>query len=288
MGIYRSEKSREMSLALYDRQLSKLGAQFRDIYISTSFGKTHLTETGSSTGKPLLVFHGGNATTAYNLLKCSFLLDDFHVYAVDTIGHPGKSDEVCLSHRGYDYGKWASEVIDGIGFDRIACFGGSFGGGILAKLMCTSPEKVERAVLVVPAGISNAVPVSSAAMLLPLIQYRLTKKEKYLINAALYMALDKALLDEDTKDIIRDSFDNVKIKAAMPSDVSSEKMSRYNSPALVIACEKDCLFPAERVLPRAKKIIRKCRTVKLMGSGHIHLLPRRVKSEIIDFLKKEP
>lgn len=38
---------------------------------------------------------------------CSFLLNDFHIYAVDTIGHSGKSDEVCLSHKGYDYGKWA-------------------------------------------------------------------------------------------------------------------------------------------------------------------------------------
>lgn len=69
-----------------------------------------------------MVFHGGNATTAYNLLMCSFLLNDFHIYAIDTIGHPGKSDEVCLPSKGYDYGKWASEVIDKIGYDRIAYF----------------------------------------------------------------------------------------------------------------------------------------------------------------------
>lgn len=97
------------------------------------------------------MFHGGNATTAYNLLMCSFLLNDFHIYAVDTIGHPGKSDEVCLPSKGYDYGKWASEVIDKIGYDRIACLGGSFGGGILAKLMCVAPQKIEKAVLIVPA-----------------------------------------------------------------------------------------------------------------------------------------
>lgn len=28
------------------------------------------------------------------------------------IGHLGKSDEVCLSRRGYAYGSWVSEVID--------------------------------------------------------------------------------------------------------------------------------------------------------------------------------
>lgn len=80
-----------------------LDKKFEDIYIDTTFGKTHLIETGNFTGVPLLVFHGGNATTAYNLLGCDFLMKDFHIYAVDTIGHPGKSAEVFLSPNNYDY-----------------------------------------------------------------------------------------------------------------------------------------------------------------------------------------
>lgn len=129
--------------------------------ISTSFGETHLIETGNPTGIPLLVFHGGNATTAYNLLACGFLMKDFHIYAVDTIGHPGKSAEVSLSARNYDYGKWASEVISAIGYECICCLGGSFGAGILAKTMCVAPEKIKRAVLYVPSGIKNASAINS-------------------------------------------------------------------------------------------------------------------------------
>ncbi len=284
MGIYKSKAGKRQSLALYDMQLKKLNVPFTDIYVKTSFGKTHLVETGNKAGKPLLVFHGGNSTTAYNLLMCRFLLNDFHVYAVDTIGHPGKSDEVCLSHRGYDYGRWASEVIEGIGYDKISCFGGSFGGGILAKLMCVAPEKVEKAVLLVPAGINNAIPVSSMKMMIPLIQYRITKQEKYLIKTALYMALWENVLDEDTLDILKDSFDNVKTKVGMPTNVEAEKMRRYQSPALVIAGEKDCLFPAARVLYRAKQIIPNCRTVELKESGHMHILPQREMDRIVEFI----
>lgn len=177
MNVYKSIEGKCKSLALYDKQLLKLNMPFSDIYVKTSFGKTHIVETGNRIGKPLLVFHGGNSTTAYNLLMCRFLLNDFNVYAVDTIGHPGKSDEVCLSHRGYDYGKWAGEVIEQIGYDKISCFGGSFGGGILAKLMCTAPEKIDKAVLLVPAVISNAIPISTLAMMIPLLQYRITKLE---------------------------------------------------------------------------------------------------------------
>lgn len=285
MSIYKSKEGRKQSIKLYDEQVKKLNMPYSDIYVETSFGKTHLIEIGNREGKPLLVFHGGNSTSAYNLLICQFLLKDFHVYAVDIIGHPGKSAEVSLSPGGYDYGKWASEVIDQIGYKKIACFGGSFGGGVLAKLMCVAPEKVEKSVLIVPAGINNAFPISSAKMMIPLIQYCATKKQKYLINTALYMALHEEVLDEDTLDIVKDSFDNVKTKVGMPTNVSAEKMENYHAPALVIASEKDCLFPASKVLPRAKQIISDCEVHMLKDSGHMHILPQDKKDRIIEFLK---
>ena len=269
---------------MYKRQ--KLDYPFNDIYVQTSFGRTHLVETGNLYGTPLLVFHGGNSTTAYNLLKCRFLLEEFHIYAVDTIGHPGKSDEVGLSPNNYDYGKWAGEVISSLGYRRIRCIGGSFGGGILAKLMCTCPEKVHKAVLVVPAGIGNALPVSSAKMMMPLIAYRMTKKEKYLKKTALYMALREEVLDEDTLDIVKDSFDHVNTKIGMPSNVSKELMHKCKAPALVMAGEKDCLFPAKKVLPRAKRIIPDCKIHMLKGQGHMHSLTEREEKIIVDFLKE--
>lgn len=286
MSIYKSEKGKIKSLKLYEEQLSKLHMPYKDIYVETSFGRTHLVEIGNRDGEPLLVFHGGNSTTAYNLLMCRFLLDDFHVYAVDTIGHPGKSAEVCLSHRGYAYGKWAGEVIDKIGYESMLCFGISFGGGILAKLMCTAPRKVKKAVLVVPAGIHNAFPLSSVKMMVPLVQYRITKKKKYLVKTALYMALHEEVLDEDTLATVKDSFDNVKTKVGMPTNIESQKLLDYHAPTLVFAGEKDCLFSAGKVLPRAKKIIADCKVHTLKDSGHMHILKQKEKDFIVDFLKQ--
>ena len=119
MGIYKSEKGKKAILSFYEKQLKRMNKKYEDIYIDTSFGKTHLIEPGNMSGNPLLVFHGGNATTAYNLLACDFLMNDFHIYAVDTIGHPGKSAEVSLSPNNYDYGKWTAEVIEKLGFKKI-------------------------------------------------------------------------------------------------------------------------------------------------------------------------
>ena len=75
--IYRSQKGKEEIIKLYDRQLSRLEKPWKDVYVDTSYGRTHIVETGDLSGEPLLVFHGGNATTAYNLLACDFINERF-------------------------------------------------------------------------------------------------------------------------------------------------------------------------------------------------------------------
>lgn len=283
--IYKSLEGKEKILALYDSQLERLERTWSDKWVSTSFGKTHLIETGNLEGIPLLVFHGGNATTAYNLLACDFLLDDFHIFAVDTIGHPGKSAEVSLSARNYDYGKWAGEVISAIGYSSICCFGGSFGAGIIAKTMCVAPEKMERVVLYVPSGIKNAPAINSMSMMFPMIMYWITHKDKWLKKCMLPMAVTEENITSDIYETAKLSINYSKVKTEMPSNVSEKDMMKCKAPTLVMAGERDCLFPAKGVIPRAKRIIQNVSTYLLEDRGHMSSLTDLEKKMIVDFLK---
>lgn len=283
-SIYKSETGKSEILSLYDSQLKRLKISFKDLLVDTSFGITHLIETGNYDGKPLLVFHGGNATTAYNLLACDFLFNEFHIYAVDTIGHPGKSAEVCLSPNNYDYGKWASEVISALGYTSISCFGGSFGAGIIAKTMCVSPEKIDKAVLYVPSGIKNAPAIYSMRMMLPMIMYWITHQQKWLEKCILPMAITNDNIDKDVFETAKCSIDYAKIKTGMPSNVKAIDMSKCKASTLVMAAENDCLFPAMMVIPQAKKIIPNCITYLLRSRGHMNTLTEEEKQMIVDFL----
>ena len=285
MSIYKSEKGKSEILNLYDNQLNRLGILYKDKWISTSFGQTHLVETGNFDGIPLLVFHGGNATTAYNLLTCDFLFKDFHIYAVDSIGHPGKSAEVSLSHINYDYGKWVSDVIDGLGFSKIACFGGSFGAGIIAKAMCVVPEKIDIAVLYVPSGIKNAPSVKNMRMMMPMIMYWITQKDKWLKKCMLPMAVKEENITDDIYETAKLSINYSKIKSGMPSNISKKLIKNYVAPTLVLAAEKDCLFPGKGVLQQSKKIFRNVKTYLLKERGHMSFLTDSEKLMICDFLK---
>ncbi len=285
MSIYKSQKGKEEILALYDEQLKRLETAYKDLWVSTSFGKTHLIETGNAKGEPLLVFHGGNATTAYNLLVCDFLMKDFHIYAIDSIGHPGKSAEVSLSPNNYDYGKWAGEVIEGLGYENICCFGGSFGAGILAKTMCVAPGKVKRAVLYVPSGIKNAPAINSISMMFPMIMYWITHQDRWMKKCMLPMAVTEENITEDIYETAKLSIDYVKVKTGMPSNVREKDMRKCEAPTLVMAAEKDCLFPAKGVLPRAERIIKNVKTYLLEGRGHMSSLRDEEKQMIVEFLK---
>lgn len=285
MTIYRSTTGKEEILALYDKQLKRLENVYSDKWISTSFGETHVIETGNLEGGPLLVFHGGNATTAYNLLACDFLMKDFHIYAVDTIGHPGKSAEVSLSPKNYDYGKWAGEVISQLGYESICCFGGSFGAGIIAKTMCAAPDKVKKAVLYVPSGIKNAPAINSISMMFPMIMYWITHEDKWLRKCMLPMAVTEENITEDIYETAKLSINYSKVKSGMPSDVAEKDMKQCNAPTLVMAAEKDCLFPAKGVIPRAEKIIKNVTTYLLEDRGHMSSLTDKEKQMIIEFLR---
>lgn len=283
-SIYRSEAARRAVLELYDAQMAQLGRPYRDLWVDTCFGRTHLIETGDPSARPLLLFHGGNATTAYNLKYCGFLLESFHVYAVDTIGHPGKSAEVCLSPRGEDYGRWGSEVITALGYDKMACFGGSFGAGVLVKTMCVAPEKVERSALTVPSAIRNAPAYRSMNMLLPMLLYWATRREKWFIRCILPMAIEEPAISPDILATARCSIDNAKIKTGMPADEPLERLERYKNPVLVMAAERDCLFPGEQVLARAGQAWKQAETYLLRGRGHIHAMTEADQARIRDFL----
>ena len=282
--IYKSTAGKKKIIELYDEQLNRLNVSYKDVYIQTSFGTTHIIETGSLEKEPLLVFHGGNATTAYNLLACDFLLNDFHIYAVDTIGHPGKSAETCLSAFGYKYGKWAGEIIDKLGFESMDLFGGSFGAGIIAKTMCEVPDKVKRVVLYVPSGIKNAPSIKSVSMMLPMIMYWITKKDKWLKKCILPMAISEENITDDIYQTAKLSIDYAKVKTAMPSNVDEKRMKKCKAPTLVMAAEKDCLFPGEGVIERAERIIPNCQTYLLKDRGHMNVLTDNEKKLITDFL----
>ncbi len=289
-GIYKNKQSEMAMQELYDRQLQALNTDYEDIYVDTRFGKTHVVKIGNQSGKPLLVTHGGNFTMPYELSYYAALLPYFCVYAVDTIGHPGKSAQAAVSHKTMAYGEWASDVIAGLGFQTISCLSGSLGCRILLKLMCVAPKKVEKSVLIVPAGFVNTDTRSlgKSVGLLPAILYPITGKEKWLRKILLPMAIEEKNITGALIEMHQYSRKHVAVKNNVMSGIAkAEDLQRYTAPTLIIVSEYDAMFPADKTLAKAKETIQNLTTHVLKGQGHKFALPGDVISMIKSFLEKD-
>lgn len=284
-SVYKSAKGEKIVLEMYDKQVLALNIEFEDIYVDTRFGKTHLVKTGNPNGKPILLFHGGNSTTPCYLRDFLSLRNEYLIYAPDTTGHPGKSAQTVLCAKNLEYGEWASDVIDELGFEQMVCIGGSYGGGILVKLMCVSPKKISKAILMVPSGICNSSTKNIVvSMGIPMMLYIITQKEKWLKRAILPMAINENVIDESTFEMVKCTFNNVNVKAGMPSNVKVADMKNYKAPTLLITGEKDVLFPGEKVIARAKTIIPDLKTYLMKGSGHMFALSSEENKNILKMI----
>ncbi|XMB85897.1 alpha/beta hydrolase [Mycoplasmatota bacterium WC44] len=283
--VYKNAKSEKIIRDLYDKQVFSLNIEFEDAYVDTRFGKTHLLKIGNPNGKPILLFHGGNSTTPYCLRDFLSFKDEYLIYAPDTMGHPGKSAQTVLSTKNLEYGEWASDVIDGLGFEQMICMGGSYGGGVLVKLMCFAPQKILKAILLVPSGIYTASTISILfSMGIPMILYKITQKEKWLKKAILPMAINEKDIDESTFEMVKYAFNNVCVKTGTPSNVKESNMKNFTAPTLLITGEKDVLFPGEKVIARAKSIIPNLKTYLIKESGHMCGLSSEKLKNILEII----
>lgn len=101
------------------------------------------------------------------------------------------------------------------------------------------------------------------------------------------MAVTEENITADIYETAKLSIDYSKVKAGMPADVAEKDMKKCKAPTLVMAAEKDCLFPAKGVLPRAERIIENVTAYLLEGRGHMSSLTEEEKQMITEFLKRE-
>ena len=284
---YKSKQSEIAMLELYDRQLKAFNMEYEDLYVDTRFGETHVVKIGNQTGNPIIVFNGSNNTMPYELSFITALLSHFCVYSVDTIGHPGKSSQTIVSYKTMEYGEWASDVITELGFQKINCLGAGLGGGILIKLMCVAPEKVEKSVLIAPAGIAKATTLKAmVAAFFPMMRYIQTKDEEWLKKVLLPMAIEETRIDETDIEMLKYSFEHVGTNTSFPSIAKAKDLQRFNAPTLIIVTEYDRMFPSKKILAKAKKMIPNLKTHILKGQGQMFTLTDTAIDMIVQFINE--
>ncbi len=160
MKVYRSRKSGQAILETYDRLLSSWACETKETDVETVYGTTHVIECGREDAPPLVLFHGvGDDAALMWIYNAPALSGHFHLYAVDTLGGPGKSVPNAHYNKDFDDIRWIDGLLDGLGLERAFFAGVSNGGYLVQSYALSRPEKVIKGISIsgtVPAGESRS------------------------------------------------------------------------------------------------------------------------------------
>jgi len=250
--IFKDEPSRSTIEAAYERFRARLPAH-ETLTVSTRHGDTHVVVTGPADAPPLVAVHGALASSAHMLGELGPLRDRFRVYGVDVIGQSVKSADTRISLDGPEYGEWLVDVLDGLKLERAHVYGVSWGGFVARKLAEVAPERIDRLVLLVPAGfVGGPVWKGITRIGIPMAMYRAFPSEARLRKFVSNLATD---VDADWLGYFGEAFLAYKLDMRVPPLAKDGALAKFDRPALVFGASDDLSFPGQALLDRVKALI---------------------------------
>lgn len=155
MRLYKSPESYRIMTQFYENGLAKLGVDYESRFVPTRFGQTHLLAAGPEAAPPLILVQG----MAGSCILWHRQLADFarsrRVYALDTVGQPGRSAPNPPSLFDDGYARWLVDVLDALQLERADFAGVSLGGWAIIYLGILAPDRLRKAVLLSPMGLAR-------------------------------------------------------------------------------------------------------------------------------------
>lgn len=251
-STFRDEQAKAVLLRWFERFRGRLPVPTESRSVKTRLGDTHVLIGGPEGAPPVVLLHGAMASSAHVTAELAPLLERFRVYAVDVVGQSVKSVDTRPSVSNNEYGEWLSDVMNGLSLPRAHVVGVSWGGFVAIRLAAFAPERIQRLVLLVPAGVVNGPAWAGLTRLvLPMMLYRLSPSERRL------KAFTRNLLtttDDDWEPYLADALRAYNVNLQVPALARPEELQALKAPTLVMGADTDWSFPGNQLLARAPEL----------------------------------
>jgi len=152
LGKFVDQKAQERYFATYDAILRKWPVPAEELDVETRFGPTRVRRSGTGQGTPIVLLHGVMGTSLSWYAFVAELAERHTVYAVDTIGEPGRSVQTRPVQSGQDQADWLADVLAGLGHEKFHLVGISRGAMIALDLAMRSSDRIASVIAFEPGG----------------------------------------------------------------------------------------------------------------------------------------
>ncbi|UKN01708.1 alpha/beta hydrolase [Paracrocinitomix mangrovi] len=278
------------------QKLSELnGRSYDELSFETSLGKTTVFAVNKERSylETVVIFPGFRTTSLiWDLDKgLDNIGQELRVFMVETNGQPNLSEGNTPNINGDGYGHWAAEVIDALNLDKPIVAGASFGGNVSMKLAVHHPDKVKAVILLNSGCFTFASMGVMGVSILPIINPSRKNINKFLNKGVFYPPNHQ--LSNEAHDLLvqyqelalKYYKDKTQKPRAMVKDLVKNKV-----PVYMLMGDKDRLFPVEKNLKVAKKVLgdslKEVKVLKDVGHGiECHPPAMQYLGEVIEKVK---
>jgi len=267
-------------MTAYDAVLAQWPVEYATLDLESRFGTTRVLAAGPEDAEPLLLLHGGGATSAVWFADVRALARERRVYAVDLICDSGRSvPRPGVVRTRSDVTAWFSTVLDGLGVERADVAAHSYGAWV-ALVSAVDSGRVRRLALIDPttcfAGMARGYLVRS----LPLLVLGGEKRwRRFLAWETGGRPLDPAWLEL----VATGAQGRNGAKIVLPKRPSDEELRALDVPVLLVLGGASRVHDVAVVREHASVLLPHVTVVTLPEATH-HTLPQQHAIELDPFL----
>lgn len=276
MNAFRTKEGKAAVLNYYDLFLKKLTVPYEELTVNTSFGKTFVIAAGKIENPPIVLVHGSGINATMWIGDIEKLSKNYRVYAPDLLGEAGKSDENRFPFDTSDYSDWLLEVFDILRIDNAVLVGASHGGWLTIKFSINHTDRVNKLVLLCPAGVSAQNERFRSIALTSLM-----KGEKGLDELIDRMNGNNSITKSmhNYQKLIFISFN---LRPEVVPIFTDDELKRLTMPIILFVGDSDIMFRTYELVKRFERVLPHAECVVLKGRGHSLT---EISDRIKDFLK---
>jgi pimeloyl-ACP methyl ester carboxylesterase len=293
-AFFKTEEAEGRYMAAYDMVLRKWPVDYEDVYVPTSLGLTHVIASGPRDAPPLILLHAALATAVVWRPNVEALSQHFRVYAVDIVGQGGKTVASRKIKTRRDFADWMNEVFDGLGVESASIVGNSYGGFLALNQASLAPERVDRVVLISPAGGFVSVVPLFRSMIFRTLEGQVLRffgAPRPRPDITLILG-GKGHFNPDDEDWLALGGQlmggSLRVNMIMPAVISEAEFRTIRTPTLLLIAEHEILYEPHATLRRAMERMPGLEGDIVADAHHLAAMaqPDAVNARIIAFLQQ--